>query len=117
MLRPRASTKLDWEAELAVVIGRRCRHLPEAEALSAVAGYACSNEGSARDFQRKFTQWAVGKNFDATGAFGPEIVTPEELRTGADGLRTPPRFLVPGDVVKVEIEGIGVLRNTVADEA
>ncbi len=169
MWRPRASQKLDWEAELAIVIGRRARHVKETDALAYVGGYACFNEGSVRDFQRKSTQWTVGKNFDRTGAFGPEIVTPEELPPGADNLRImtrvngetmqdsttgdmifkvariieilseamtlepgdviatgtpsgvgyarkPPRFLVPGDVVEVEIEGIGVLRNTVEDE-
>lgn len=169
MLRPRASAKLDYEAELVFVVGKRARHVPEDRALEHVAAYTCCNEGSVRDFQRKSTQWTVGKNFDATGAFGPELVTADELPAGASGLRiatrlngqtmqdsttadmifpvaklvsilsevmtldpgdvvatgtpsgvgyarNPPVFLQPGDIVEVEIEGIGVLRNPVAAE-
>ena len=140
----------------------------EAEALAHVAGYPCFNDGSLRDYQRRSTQWTMGKNFDATGAFGPELVTPDELPEGAHGLRIatrlngrtlqdgntrdmifgvartiailsevmtlepgdviitgtpagvgyprqPPVFLQPGDTCEVEIEGIGVLSNPVAD--
>lgn len=92
MIRPRASDKFDYEAELAVVIGRRARHVEEARALDHVGGYACFNEGSIRDYQRKSTQWGAGKNFDGTGAFGPEIVTPDELPPGADNLRITTRL-------------------------
>jgi len=87
MVRPACSDKLDYEAELAVVIGRRAVRVSEAEALAHVAGYACFNDGSVRDYQRKSTQWTMGKNFDATGGFGPELVTPDELPAAARGLR------------------------------
>lgn len=87
MRRPRCSDRLDWEAELAVVIGRRARHCTEADALDCVGGYSVFNDGSVRDYQRKSSQWTIGKNFDATGAFGPWLVTPDELPPGAAGLR------------------------------
>ena len=86
IIRPRASTKLDFEAELAVVIGKRSRHLTAENALAAVAGYSCFNDGSVRDYQRKSSQWTIGKNFDATGAFGPWFVTADSLPPGASGL-------------------------------
>ena len=86
LVRPRASDKLDFEAELAVVIGRRARHLTDADALSAVAGYACFNDGTLRDYQRRTTQWTIGKNFDGTGAFGPWLVPAAALPPGASGL-------------------------------
>ena len=169
MLRPGVSTKLDYEAELAIVIGRRARLVRERDALEHVGAYSLFNDGSVRDYQRKSSQWTMGKNFDATGAFGPELVTPDELPPGAAPLRIqarvdgrvvqdsttedmifpvarivailsevmtlepgdviatgtpsgvgyarqPPLFLAPGMVVEVEVEGIGVLRNTVADD-
>jgi 2-keto-4-pentenoate hydratase/2-oxohepta-3-ene-1,7-dioic acid hydratase in catechol pathway len=169
IIRPRASTRLDYEAELAVVIGSRVRHLTAADALDCVAGYSCFNDGSIRDYQRKTAQWTIGKNFDRTGPFGPWLVTPEELPPGAAGLRiqsrlngqvmqdantrdflwdvveslclitecmtlepgdviitgtpagvgyarTPPVWMAPGDVCEIEIEGIGVLSNPIADE-
>jgi 2-keto-4-pentenoate hydratase/2-oxohepta-3-ene-1,7-dioic acid hydratase in catechol pathway len=169
MLRPGVSSKLDYEAELAVVIGRRARLVAERDALAHVGAYSLFNDGSVRDYQRKSSQWTMGKNFDATGAFGPELVTPDELPPGAAGLRiqarvdgrvvqdsttadmifsvariiailsevmtlepgdviatgtpsgvgyarTPPLFLAPGMEVEVEVEGIGVLCNTVADD-
>lgn len=170
MLRPGCSTKLDYEAELAVVIGTTARCVSEAEALTHVGAYSLFNDGSVRDYQRKSTQWTMGKNFDATGAFGPELVTPDELPPGAAPLRitarvdgmtvqdsttgdmifpvarcisilsevmtlepgdviatgTPsgvgyarkpdPLFLRPGMTVEVEVEGVGVLRNGVADD-
>jgi 2-keto-4-pentenoate hydratase/2-oxohepta-3-ene-1,7-dioic acid hydratase in catechol pathway len=170
MLRPGCSTKLDYEAELAVVIGSTARCVTEADALAHVGAYSLFNDGSVRDYQRKSTQWTMGKNFDATGAFGPELVTPDELPAGAAPLRisarvnrmtvqdsttgdmifpvarciailsevmtlepgdviatgTPsgvgyarkpePLFLAPGMTVEVEVEGIGVLRNTIADD-
>ncbi|MFN4350261.1 MAG: fumarylacetoacetate hydrolase family protein [Hylemonella sp.] len=169
IIRPKASTKLDYEAELAVVIGQRARHLTAANALDCVAGYACFNDGSIRDYQRKTNQWTIGKNFDASGPFGPWLVTPDELPPGAAGLRiqsrlngkvmqdantkdflwdvaeslriitecmtlepgdviitgtpagvgyarTPPVWMAPGDVCEIEIEGIGILSNPIADE-
>jgi acylpyruvate hydrolase len=87
LVRPTCSDKLDYEAELAVVIGRSARHVAEADALSHVFGYACFNDGSIRDYQRKSTQWTIGKNFDGTGGFGPSVVTADELPPGASGLR------------------------------
>jgi 2-keto-4-pentenoate hydratase/2-oxohepta-3-ene-1,7-dioic acid hydratase in catechol pathway len=169
IIRPRASTKLDYEAELAVIIGKRARHLTKANALDCIAGYSCYNDGSIRDYQRRGTQWTLGKNFDQTGGFGPWLVTPDELPAGAAGLRiqsrlngkvmqdantrdflfdvveslciitecitlepgdviitgtpagvgyarTPPVWMAPGDVCEIDIEGVGVLSNTIADE-
>jgi 2-keto-4-pentenoate hydratase/2-oxohepta-3-ene-1,7-dioic acid hydratase in catechol pathway len=170
IIRPKASTKLDYEAELAVVIGQTARHLNQDNALDCVAGYTCCNDGSVRDYQRKSNQWTIGKNFDQTGPLGPWLVTPDELPPGAAGLRiqsrlngqvmqnantsdflwnvvealviitecmtlepgdvvitgtpagvgyarTPPVWMAPGDVCEIDIEGIGVLSNTIADEA
>jgi 2-keto-4-pentenoate hydratase/2-oxohepta-3-ene-1,7-dioic acid hydratase in catechol pathway len=170
MLRPGCSTKLDYEAELAIIIGSTARCVTEAEALHHVGAYSLFNDGSVRDYQRKSTQWTMGKNFDATGSFGPELVTPDELPAGAAPLRittrvdgmtvqdsttgdmifsvarciailsevmtlepgdviatgTPsgvgyarkpnPLFLAPGMTVEIEVEGIGVLRNPIADD-
>lgn len=87
MIYPECSDKLDYEAELAVVIGRTATAVSVADALDHVAGYSCFNDGSVRDYQRRSTQWTMGKNFDATGAFGPDLVTPDELPAGASGLR------------------------------
>jgi acylpyruvate hydrolase len=86
MIRPRVSDKFDWEAELAVIVGRRSRHLTPDTALSAVAGYTCFNDGSLRDYQKRTSQWTVGKNFDATGPLGPWAVSADELPPGAVGL-------------------------------
>jgi 2-keto-4-pentenoate hydratase/2-oxohepta-3-ene-1,7-dioic acid hydratase in catechol pathway len=86
MIWPEVSDKFDYEAELAVVIGRTATNVG-AKALDHVAGYACFNDGSVRDYQHKTTQWTMGKNFDRTGGFGPELVTPDELPAGAAGLR------------------------------
>jgi len=169
MIRPKVSDKLDYEAELAFIVGKKARHLTLENALDCVAGYSIFNDGSIRDYQRKTTQWTIGKNFDQTGAFGPWLVTPDELPLGCDGLniqsrlngqvmqnantkdflwgvaetivlisecmtlepgdvvitgtpagvgyaRTPPVFMKPGDICEIEIESIGVLRNTIADE-
>ena len=169
ILRPRVSDKLDYEAELAFVVGKKARHLTLENALDCVAGYSIFNDGSVRDYQRKTNQWTIGKNFDQTGAFGPWLVTPDELPPGCDGLkiqsrlngqvmqnantrdflwgvaetivlisecmtlepgdvvitgtpagvgyaRTPPVFMKAGDICEIEIESIGVLRNTIADE-
>ncbi|MEB1611132.1 2-keto-4-pentenoate hydratase/2-oxohepta-3-ene-1,7-dioic acid hydratase in catechol pathway [Xanthomonas campestris] len=79
MLLPPESTMFDYEGELAVVIGRDCRRVAEADALSVIAGYSCYNDGSIRDFQRHTTQFHAGKNWPATGAFGPWLVTPDEV--------------------------------------
>jgi 2-keto-4-pentenoate hydratase/2-oxohepta-3-ene-1,7-dioic acid hydratase in catechol pathway len=170
IVRPKASHNLDYEAELAVVIGKRAKHLTKENALECVAGYACFNDGSIRDYQRKTGQWTIGKNFDKTGAFGPYLVTPDELPAGASGLRIqsrlngkimqdsntglflwdvvealciitecmtlepgdviitgtpagvgyarkPPVWMAPGDVCEIEIDGIGILSSTIADEA
>ena len=169
LIRPRVSQRLDYEGELAVIIGRRGRHVPRADALALVAGYACYNDGSVRDFQRHSTQYTPGKNFVGTGGFGPWLVTPDEvgdiraqtlttrlngsvvqqarlddlmfdipalieycssftelvpgdvLVTGTPGgvgaARKPPLWLQPGDVVEVEISGVGVLRNPVVQES
>ncbi len=163
---PAISDKLDYEAELALVIGRRARNVSEAQALDHVFAYACFNDGTFRDYQRKTTQWTVGKNFDATGGFGPWLVTADELPPGCKGLhiesrlngqvmqsastndmvfhvaptiammsqcmtlepgdvivmgtpagvgyaRNPPVWMKHGDVIEIEIEGIGTLRNEV----
>jgi 2-keto-4-pentenoate hydratase/2-oxohepta-3-ene-1,7-dioic acid hydratase in catechol pathway len=160
IIRPKLSHDLDFEGELAIIIGKPGRH---------IAGYACYNEGSVRDFQRHTHQFTPGKNFPETGAFGPWMMTPDELgdvtplrlqtrvngqivqdatidqmifdiprqieycssftrlepgdviATGTPGgvgaRRNPPLWLKPGDIVEVEIDRLGVLRNGVADEA
>tara|TARA_R110001599_G_scaffold101668_1_gene259864 strand:+ start:263 stop:1120 length:858 start_codon:yes stop_codon:yes gene_type:complete len=89
---PGISTKLDFEAELAVVIGRTARFVSEAHALDTVFGYACFNDGTLRDYQRKTAQWTIGKNFDATGGFGPWLVTADELPPGCVGLHIESRL-------------------------
>jgi 2-keto-4-pentenoate hydratase/2-oxohepta-3-ene-1,7-dioic acid hydratase in catechol pathway len=89
---PAISDKLDYEAELALVIGRTTRHVPEDQALASVFGYACFNDATLRDYQRKTTQWTIGKNFEATGGFGPELVTADELPPGCTGLRIQSRL-------------------------
>ena len=169
ILLPRVSKELDFEGELAVVIGTPGRYISRASAMAHVAGYACYNDGSVRDFQRHTHQFTPGKNFPSTGAFGPWMMTPDELGdigrlrlqtrlngeivqearieqmifdiarqieycstftrlepgdvlvTGTPGgvgaKRTPPLWMKPGDVVEVEIENLGVLRNPVEQEA
>lgn len=169
IIRPRASETLDWEGELAVVIGRGGRDIAVEDAWDHVAGYSCYNDGSVREFQFHAKQIAAGKNFEATGAFGPWMVTMDEfapnqelkLETRLNGevvqsgdtgqmifdipalinyastiftlspgdvivtgtpagvgfSRKPPRYMAPGDVVEVEIEGIGVLRNPIEQQA
>jgi 2-keto-4-pentenoate hydratase/2-oxohepta-3-ene-1,7-dioic acid hydratase in catechol pathway len=168
IIRPRVSKDLDFEGELAVIIGKPGRYISRAAACDHIAGYACYNEGSVRDFQRHTHQFTPGKNFPETGAFGPWMVTPDEagdlaplrlqtrlngqvvqdaiisqmifdiphqieycssftrlepgdvIVTGTPGgvgsRRTPPLWMKPGDVVEVEIDRIGLLRNGVADE-
>lgn len=94
MIRPRASdcAGLDFEGEIAVVLGKGGRYIREADALSHVAGYSVFNDGSVREYQFKTPQWTVGKNFDGTGAFGPDLVTADELPPGVKGLRIETRL-------------------------
>ncbi len=169
IIRPLVSKDLDFEGELAVIIGKPGRYIPRAKAWDHIAGYACYNEGSVRDYQRHTHQFTPGKNFPDTGAFGPWMVTPDEvgdlaplrlqtrlngevvqdatisqmifdiprqieycssftrlepgdvIATGTPGgvgsRRTPPLWMKPGDVVEVEIDRVGLLRNGIADEA
>lgn len=168
ILRPPESAKLDYEGELALVIGKGGRRITAAQALEHVAGYSCYNDGSVRDWQAHTIQFTPGKNFPNTGAFGPWLVTPDEfgepgeqriqtrlngqvmqdailaqmifsipklieycstftllapgdvIVTGTPGgvgaKREPPVFMKPGDCVEVEIDGIGILANSIADE-
>lgn len=167
LLRPRSSEKLDFEGELAVIIGQGGRHISRDRALDHVAGYSIYNDGSVRDWQKHSHQFTPGKNFVGTGAFGPWMVTaddmpqwPLSLVTRVNGIekqrtdtsrmifdipylinyistftplepgdvivtgtcsgfgstRKPPEFLNSGDVVEIEIAGIGTLSNPVADE-
>ena len=169
IIRPLVSTQLDYEGEMVAIIGVGGRHISEQYALDHVIGYSIFNDVSIRDFQKKSPQWTIGKNFDGTGAFGPSMVTEDELPPGASGLhiqtrlngavvqdattndmvfsvarlisilseamtlspgdiivsgtpagvgmaRNPPLFMKQGDVCEVEIEGIGILRNSIEDE-
>jgi 2-keto-4-pentenoate hydratase/2-oxohepta-3-ene-1,7-dioic acid hydratase in catechol pathway len=84
MLRPRESTQFDFEAEIAVIIGKPGRRIREQDAGDHVAGYACYNDGSIRDWQRHTTQWIPGKNFWRTGGFGPWMVTADEIPFGTE---------------------------------
>jgi 2-keto-4-pentenoate hydratase/2-oxohepta-3-ene-1,7-dioic acid hydratase in catechol pathway len=90
--RPVVSEKFDYEAELAVVIGKRARHVKQEDALAYVFGYACFNDMSVRDYQKRTPQWTIGKNFDRTGAFGPVLVSADELPPGGAGLRIQSRL-------------------------
>jgi acylpyruvate hydrolase len=98
IIRPVSSAALDYEAELAVIIGRRARHVREEDCTEVIAGYTCFNDGSVRDYQQHTPQWTVGKNFDRTGALGPAMVTPDELPPFASGLRIQCRL--NGEVVQ-----------------
>jgi 2-keto-4-pentenoate hydratase/2-oxohepta-3-ene-1,7-dioic acid hydratase in catechol pathway len=165
IVRPSCSHSLDWEGELAVIIGKEGRHIPQERAHEYIAGYSIYNDASIREWQFHAKAIAAGKNFESTGGFGPWMVTADEIApdralalktrlngelvqstttadmiftvarqieyastiftlapgdvfvTGTPGgvgwSRKPPRFMVPGDVVEVEIEAIGVLRNPV----
>lgn len=169
ILRPEVSEQFDFEGELAIVIGRRARHVSQEAALDYVAGYCCFMDGSIRDWQRHTPQFTPGKNFQESGAMGPYLVTCDDIgdpsalslttrvngevmqhgqvadlvfnipylieycstfaelqpgdviATGTPGgvgaARTPPLWLTDGDVVEVEIPGVGLLRNPVAAEA
>lgn len=79
MVRPAVSERFDFEGELAVVVGGAARYVGADEAASCIAGFSCYNDGSIRDWQRHSTQFTPGKNFPATGAFGPWLVTPDEF--------------------------------------
>jgi 2-keto-4-pentenoate hydratase/2-oxohepta-3-ene-1,7-dioic acid hydratase in catechol pathway len=168
IVRPKVSAELDFEGELAVVIGKAGRYITREEAMSHVAGYTIYNDGSIRDYQRHTHQFTPGKNFPNTGAFGPWMMTPDELgelsplrlqtrlngvvvqeatfsqmifdiprqieycsqftrlepgdviATGTPGgvgaKRNPPLWMAPGDIVEVEIDRLGVLRNPIAEE-
>jgi 2-keto-4-pentenoate hydratase/2-oxohepta-3-ene-1,7-dioic acid hydratase in catechol pathway len=168
IIRPKVSEQLDWEGELAVIIGKGGRHIPESDAMSHIAGYACYQDASIREWQFHAQAICAGKNFVGTGPFGPWMVTPDEipdvnnldlevrlngkvmqksntrnlifkiptiinycstifdlvpgdvLVTGTPGgvgwSRKPPVFMKHGDVVEVEFERVGLLRNPVVDE-
>lgn len=83
---PRVSPALDYEGELAVIIGKPGRYISREAALDHVAGYSVFNDASIRDYQIRTPQWTLGKNFDGTGPFGPALVTADALPAGASGL-------------------------------
>jgi 2-keto-4-pentenoate hydratase/2-oxohepta-3-ene-1,7-dioic acid hydratase in catechol pathway len=165
LLKPAESDKLDYEAELAVIIGKRGYKVSEDNAFDIVAGYSCYNDGSVRDWQTHTGQFTPGKNFNATGGFGPWMVTADEIpdaqklaiqsrlngqvmqssntdlmtfnirkiikyvttftplepgdviATGTPGgvgtKRNPPVYMKDGDIIEIEIEKVGLLRNPV----
>ncbi|MDB5253933.1 MAG: fumarylacetoacetate hydrolase family protein [Flaviaesturariibacter sp.] len=165
---PKVSSALDYEGELGVVIGKRCRHVSEADAASVIAGYMVLDDVTARDWQRQTTQWTLGKSFDTHGPMGPWLTTAEEIAdpkslemrlfvngelrqktliggmvysiaaqiahlsqvmtlepgdilatgtcSGAGFGFNPQRFLQVGDVVRVEIDQLGHIENTVIAE-
>lgn len=86
IVRPQCSEMLDFEGEIALVIGKQCRHASDDNALDHVAGYSLFHDATIRNYQKFSSQWTVGKNFDGTGAFGPELVTADELPDGVVGL-------------------------------
>ena len=92
MILPACSEQLDWEAELTIVIGKRCRHVKKSDAAEVIFGYTAMNDGSIREYQRKSAQWTAGKNFDGTGALGPCVVTADELPAAASGLKIQTRL-------------------------
>lgn len=102
LIRPRDSEKFDFEGELAVIIGKRARRVSRADALDHVAGFACLNDGSVRDFQRHSGQFTPGKNFVASGSFGPWMVTRDEI-DDAEALSLQTRL--NGEVVQSESTG------------
>lgn len=87
IILPKVSDQLDWEAELVAVLGKGGKNIDEADALGHVAGYSVFNDASIRDYQMRTPQWTAGKNFDDSGAFGPWLVTPDEVPAGAAGLK------------------------------
>jgi len=98
IVKPVVSDQLDYEGELVAVIGKGGRNIPQHQALAHVAAYSIFNDASVRDYQFRTPQWTVGKNFDATGAFGPWLVTADELPPGAGGLHLQTRL--NGEVVQ-----------------
>lgn len=92
LVRPRVSEQFDYEGEMLIVIGKGGRYIDKAHALEHVAGYSLFNDGSLRDYQRKSSQWMMGKNFDNSGSVGPDFVTADELPAGARGLRLQTRL-------------------------
>jgi acylpyruvate hydrolase len=92
IVRPKVSIQLDYEGEMVAIIGVGGRHIREQDALGHVLGYSIFNDASVRDYQRKSPQWTIGKNFDSTGAFGPWIVTADEVPAGARGLHIQTRL-------------------------
>ena len=98
LLCPSASEQFDYEGELVVVIGKGGRHIPAERALGHLAGYSVGNDGSLRDFQFQTTQWTLGKNFDASGSWGPHIATVDEVPGAGDGLAITTRL--NGEVVQ-----------------
>ncbi len=166
--RPKISDKIDYEGELAFVIGQRCRHVPLEQAHEMIAGYTIANDVTIRDWQMRSPTWTLGKSFDTCGPLGPWLVTADEipdphqlsLKTWVDdelrqsantsemlfncyemvaylsqamtlepgdvittgtpagvGVKMQPRgYLKPGQIVKIEIDGLGSLTNPVIDE-
>ena len=92
IIRPKCSDKLDFEAELVAIVGKTAKGVAREDGLDYVAGYTLFNDATLRDYQKKSTQWTIGKNFDNTGGFGPMFVTADELPAGADGLRIQSRL-------------------------
>jgi acylpyruvate hydrolase len=92
IIRPKVSETLDYEAEMVVIVGKRAKHLTLENAYSCIAGFSVFNEGSVREFQRKTTQWDMGKNFDHTGGFGPWMITADEVPPGGKGLKIQTRL-------------------------
>ena len=141
IMLPKVSSELDFEGELAVIIGKPGRYIDPDDALDHVVGYSCFNDGSIRDYQLRTPQWAIGKNFDRSGSFGPVLVTAEALPQGASGLAIETRLngrtvqssttdqlifdvailiswlseafeLVPGDVIATGTpSGVGLVRE------
>jgi 2-keto-4-pentenoate hydratase/2-oxohepta-3-ene-1,7-dioic acid hydratase in catechol pathway len=102
IIKPKVSDQLDWEGELAIVMGRRGRHIPEASWRDYVAGYTILNEGSVRDWQSKGTQNCPGKNFYRSGAIGPWLVTRDEI---ADPMRLALRTRLNGETMQDGLVG------------
>ncbi len=113
IILPNVSEQLDWEAELVVVLSKGGKNIAETEALDHVAGYSVFNDASIRDYQLRTPQWTAGKNFDDTGAFGPWLVTPDEVPAGAAGLKIECR--VNGEVMQSSNTGnlIFTVANTI----
>ncbi len=98
LICPKVSNKYDYEAELAIVIGKQGRHITEERAGDYILGYTLANDGSVRDFQKRTPQWTLGKNFDSSGAIGPYIVTKDELPEKAKGLKI--RSILNGQIMQ-----------------